>query len=114
MSVCVTIQRQANFFVPVPELLHLAARIIFMTTALRPCKPAFYPATGPIGDVGQIFRRLGGLSRLDVVFSMLGVACVAFWSCLMSGKRKATSVAMKPAVCLLTYIPSDPIQGLAE
>lgn len=68
--------------------------------------PPYQPAIGPLGDVAYVFRRLGGLSRLDVVFSMIGVACVAFWSCLKSGKRKAVRASLKPTVYLLSYIPS--------
>lgn len=88
--------------------------MLLMTLALRSYKPTYHPATGPIGDVGRIFRRLGGMSRLDVVFSMLGVACVAFWSCLVSDKRKVASAAIMPAVYLLTYIPAEPVAAFAE
>lgn len=67
----------------------------------------YHPAVGPLGDVAHVFRRLGGLSRLDAVFSMIGVGCVAFWSCLKSGKRKAVKASIKPTVYLLSYIPSE-------
>ena len=67
----------------------------------------YQPAIGPLGDVGYVFRRLGGLSRLDVVFSMIGVGCVAFWSCLRAGKRKAVKASMKPTVYLLSYSPAE-------
>ncbi|WP_300376921.1 hypothetical protein [Henriciella sp.] len=70
-------------------------------------KTSYHPAIGPLGDLGFVFRRLGGLSRLDVVVSMISVGCIAFWSCLRSGKRKAVNVSMKPAVYLLTYIPAE-------
>ena len=48
-----------------------------------------------------------GLSRLDVVCSMIGVGCVAFWSCLRNGKRKAVNVSIRPTVYLLSYIPAE-------
>lgn len=70
-------------------------------------KPNYHPSVGPIGDVGLVFRKLGGLSRLDVVFAALGMIGVAFWRCVMTGKRKAVNASMKPAVCLLTYIPAE-------
>ena len=72
-------------------------------------KTAYHPAIGPLGDLGFVFRRLGGLSRLDVVVSMISVGCIAFWSCLRAGKRKAVKASMKPAVYLLTYIPVEKI-----
>tara|TARA_A100001391_G_scaffold192985_1_gene167732 strand:- start:54 stop:308 length:255 start_codon:yes stop_codon:yes gene_type:complete len=78
-----------------------------MVQKLRTHDLPYHPAIGPLGDLGHVFRRLGGISRLDVVFSMIGVGCVAFWSCLRKGKSKAVKVSMKPAVYLLTYIPSD-------
>ena len=65
------------------------------------------PAIGPLGDVAYVFRRLGGISRLDVVCSMIGVACVAFWSCLRTGKRKAVNATIRPTVYLLSYIPAE-------
>lgn len=77
-----------------------------MTQTLIPSKPRYLPAVGPLGDVKRVFLRLGGLSRLDVVLSMVGVACVAFWSCMTIGKRKVASLAHRPTVYLLTYIPS--------
>lgn len=78
-----------------------------MARRLTPLKQDYAPAVGPLGDLGRSFRRLGGLSRLDVVFSMLSVACVCVWACLRAGKRKAVKASMKPAVYLLTYIPSE-------
>ena len=84
-----------------------------MEHTLKPRKPSYIPAVGPLGDIGHVFRRLGGLSRLDVVFSMIGIACVAFWTCLVAGKRKAMNVSVKPAVYLLTYIPSDKLRAPA-
>ena len=65
------------------------------------------PAIGPLGDVAYVFRRLGGISRLDVVCSMIGVACVAFWSCLRTGKKKAVNATVRPTVYLLSYIPAE-------
>jgi hypothetical protein len=65
------------------------------------------PAVGPLGDVAHVFRRLGGISRLDVVCSMIGVACVAFWSCLRTGKTKAMKATIRPTVYLLSYIPVE-------
>lgn len=70
-------------------------------------KTSYHPAIGPLGDLGFVFRRLGGLSRLDIVMSMISVGFIAFWSCLRTGKRKAVNASMKPAVYLLTYIPAD-------
>lgn len=67
----------------------------------------YAPAVGPLGDVAYVFRRLGGISRLDVVCSMIGVACVAFWSCLRTGKRKAINVSIRPSVYLLAHIPTE-------
>lgn len=67
----------------------------------------YAPAVGPLGDVAYVFRRLGGISRLDVVCSMIGVACVAFWSCLRTGKRKAFNVSIRPTVCLLAHLPTE-------
>ncbi len=84
-----------------------------MTNTLSPRKPTYQPAIGPLGDVAHVFRRLGGLSRLDIVFSMLSVACVAFWSCLRNGQRKVARASIRPAVYLLTYIPCDKVQDPA-
>ncbi|QYJ00712.1 hypothetical protein KUV46_15480 [Thalassovita mediterranea] len=78
-------------------------------TILQNSDPAvpYDPAIGPLGDVAYVFRRLGGISRLDVVCSMIGVACVAFWSCLRTGKRKAVRATIRPTVYLLSYIPAE-------
>ena len=76
-------------------------------------KKVYEPAVGPVGDIEHVFRRLGGLSRLDIVFSMISVGCIAFWRCVRNGKRKAVRASMKPAVYLLTYIPSDAQQEVA-
>lgn len=81
-----------------------------MTQTLTSRKPRYEPAIGPLGDIAHVFRRLGGLSRLDIVFSMLSVACVAFWSCLRNTKQHAVRASIRPAVCLLTYIPRDTLQ----
>ena len=72
-----------------------------------PSSDSYVPAVGPLGDLPSVFRRLGGLSRLDVVCSMIGVGCVAFWSCLRNGKRKAVNVSIRPTVYLLSYIPAE-------
>jgi hypothetical protein len=71
---------------------------------------AYQPAIGPLGDIAYVFRRLGGLSRLDVVISMIGVGCVAFWSCLRAGKRKAIKASVRPTVYLLSNIPEQTIR----
>ncbi|MEE2878440.1 MAG: hypothetical protein VX593_05490 [Pseudomonadota bacterium] len=78
-----------------------------MTQGLTPLKHDYAPACGPLGDIKRSFQRLGGLSRLDVVFSMIGVACVCIWACLRTGKQKAVRASIKPAVYLLTYIPTE-------
>ncbi len=80
---------------------------IRMAQRLTHLKRHYVPAVGPLGDLARSFRRLGGMSRLDVVFSMVSVACVAIWTCLHIGKRKAVRASIKPAVYLLTYIPSE-------
>ena len=79
----------------------------------RPTKTMYNPAIGPVGDIKHVFRRLGGLSRLDVVFSLVSIGCVAAWRCLLNGKRKAVRASIRPAVYLLTYIPADSKQETA-
>lgn len=64
-------------------------------------------APGWVGEVLRVFRRIGGLSRLDVAFSLLSIGCVAVWNCLLDGKRQAVKASFRPAVYLLTYIPAD-------
>ena len=64
-------------------------------------------APGLAGEVTRIFRRIGGLSRLDVAFSLLSIGCVAVWNCLLDGKRRAVKASFRPAVYLLTYIPAE-------
>lgn len=78
-----------------------------MKRELKSLKPEYVPVVGPLDDLFRSFRRLGGLSRLDVVFSMFSVACVAVWACLRHGKHKAMTASVRPAVCLLTYIPTE-------
>ncbi|WP_143435640.1 hypothetical protein [Henriciella aquimarina] len=84
-----------------------------MARTLSTHKPNYHPAVGPLGDLGVVFRKLGGLSRLDVLFAAIGMFGIAFWRCLLTGKRKAVKASMKPAVYLLTYIPQEKRQDPA-
>lgn len=78
-----------------------------MKHANMPLKASYHPAVGPLGDIGCVFRKLGGISRLDVVFSLISLAGVALWRCISTNKKKAVRASLRSTVCLLTYVPSD-------
>ena len=78
-----------------------------MARRLTPIKAKSIATPSWVRDAERSFRRIGGLSRLDVVCSLLSIVCVAVWNCLREGKQRAVSASVRPAVYLLTYIPTD-------
>lgn len=70
-----------------------------------PKRSAFTPRpVGPMGDVADLFRRLGGLSRLDVVLSMAGAGVAALVSCV-SRMAQRVRPGRRARVRLLTAEP---------
>lgn len=51
----------------------------------------------------QVFRRLGGMGRLDVVFAMVGVAIASLYACL---DCKARLVRRRRTVALIGHSPN--------
>tara|TARA_R110000868_G_scaffold200056_1_gene447261 strand:+ start:245 stop:508 length:264 start_codon:yes stop_codon:yes gene_type:complete len=68
-------------------------------------KCQYMPATGPLGDLAHVFRRLGGMSRLDVVFSLVCAGTAAFWACAVSKTREISRARFSRRVRLIAYQP---------
>ncbi len=71
----------------------------------RPHTPLTKARQAARGKLSALIARLGGLQRLDVLFSVFWVAIASILSCAVFGRCEGR--ARGPGVRLLRYTPTD-------